>query len=244
MQCHYFKHTLYAIILTLASAATFLSCSTIGKQIDAYYPEECKTHAYMQNELPFYISRRFHNKSPVRMAIIPFASPVNVAGSSDEMPGLGMDLVRQLHGEFLRSGEVPIVEIFNRKDWPGKKEDFYSGNYGALRMARDADYDLVMVGNINPMNGLDNLSVETRIMEAESGISIWYGQSTIDSPRDLHNELKSDIWLEKRRPDRLPIKTMTNKLARCIADGVINAETVPEEQYNGSILPSSPWAWW
>ena len=100
-----------------------------------------------------------------------------------------------------------------------------------------------MVGNIEKMTNIDSMTIQTRIMEVDSGISIWYGQSTVDSNRKLHNELKSDYWLEKRRPDRVPTKAMTHKLARCIVDGVMNAETVPEVQYNDSILPSMPWNW-
>ncbi|MEZ4753593.1 MAG: hypothetical protein R3A13_04685 [Bdellovibrionota bacterium] len=225
--------------MTLASSA-ILSCTFVGRQIDDYYPEECKTRAYIQNELPFYLTRRFHKESPVRLAIIPFSAPATIAGSSNEMPGVGDYLVRDVHAEMLRTGEVPIVEIFNRKDWPGKKEEFFAGNYGALQMARDANYDLVMVGYVEQMQSLDSMTVHTRIMEADSGISIWYGQSTVNSSRRSNNELKSDFYIEKWTPNDISTKDITHKLARCVVEGVMESEPVPEVQYNDSILPSIP----
>ena len=80
------------------------------------------------------------------MAIIPFDVPEGFAQPGNESAHFGRQLASLMVQQFQASGEVKIVELFNQAHWPGKREEFFTGNHRALQLAADAGYDLVMVG--------------------------------------------------------------------------------------------------
>src|SRR4051812_36516187 len=128
-------------ILTALAGFCLCSCSFLYNR----YAESCNSHAYLQRGLYAYINSRYHYNSPVRMAIIPFSVPANISADNSERPGLGNELAWKIHAQLLATGQIPIVEVLNRQDWPNKKEEFFTGNFGAIAMAREAGYDLLMV---------------------------------------------------------------------------------------------------
>ncbi|MDC0358237.1 hypothetical protein OAO01_05415 [Oligoflexia bacterium] len=210
-------------LLTLVIIITLSGCS----YINSFYEETCNFRAYLRTPLADYLNRRYHTKAPVRMAIIPFSSQANVASHSNELPGLGNELAWKVKDEMLASGEMPIVEILNRQDWPGKKEEYFTGNFGAIAMGREAGYDLVLVGLVERMRGLDALTVQSKIIETRTGITIWNGKSTVHSDREGHDQATAGWWFSSRQPSKFHTNILIDEMALCITRSILEDEEVP-----------------
>lgn len=154
------------------------------------------------------------------MAVIPFSVPANISTFSTDRPGLGNELAWEVHARLLETQSIPIVEVLNRQDWPGKRDEFFSGNFGAISVAREAGYDLVMVGYVAPVQSLNRLSAHTKIIEVESGITLWYGETVVVSDRSWMSPLKSTIFYDNTVPNQLTTTQQAHKLAKCIAKDV------------------------
>lgn len=199
------------ILLTLVTVTT--GCAILGRHAG----ETCNTRAYARTDFESFISTRFARNSPVRVAVVPFVTQANLAARDDEQPGLGNELAWSVQRELVGSEVLPIVEVFNRQDWPGKKAEFFTGNFGALARAKDAGYDFVLVGYMDPIKRVDTWVIHTKLIEVESGISLWYGTSTINTIRKDMLEVSSTLGLTTRRPDLLYGPEMLTEAARCIA---------------------------
>ena len=211
-------------ILTLLFVLLCSGCAMIKER----YGEHCKFRAYTKTILEDFITTRYVPGSPVRMAVIPFSVQANLAGTSTERPGMGNQLAWMIQAEMLRSGIVPIVEVFNRQDWPRKKEEFFTGNFEAINMARDAGYDLLMVGFVNPVSDIEYLSAEVKIIEVESGTTIWYGSvGAMTWQQDMH-KTASYVSLEDRRPDMTYTTELMTRLSRCIVEEATSDRIAPE----------------
>ncbi len=185
------------------------------------YGESCKSHADIRQGVMDYITRRYPSGAPVRLGIIPFSVPANLTTTNNELPGLENTLTRKIYSALIDYQEIPIIEILNREDWPGKKEDFFTGNHGALKIARDAGYDLVLVGSVEPLTSLTSMTAYSKLMDTESGVTIWFGKSTVDTHRRRMQNSAAYIGLENRRPDKIFTSSMTEELARCVAKAVM-----------------------
>lgn len=210
-------------LLTQLLALTLLSGVTGCAYITRHYAEPCKSRAFIGTNLEDYISSRFDKKAPVRLAIVPYSVPANLAFTSAEHSGMGSEMAARIQSELLPTGLVPIVEVFNRQDWPAKKDEFFSGNFNALQMARDAGYDLIMVGNIQPQRTIDSFTARTKVIEVESGMTVFYGESTVATNRPGWEEARASIWLDQVTPSQLYIPEMLHELSRCIVRSVKRA---------------------
>jgi hypothetical protein len=199
------------IILTCLVGTT--SCSVLGRQVG----EWCNTRAYVRTDLPAYIDQRFTPKSPVRVGVIPFEAPANLSSKGAQFPGVGNQLAWAVHRQLLATEIFPVIEVLNREDWPRKREQFFTGNFGALRYAADAGYDMIVVGDIQPLTRLDTWTVHTKIIEVASGTTVWYGTSTVYTTRHDMYEVSSFFGLTDRRPDILYSEQLLNTVAECIA---------------------------
>ncbi len=204
----------YLTLLLLSLAA---GCSLTRH----YVMDPCNSRAYVRTVIPDYLSTRFQTNAPVRVAVVPFSVPANVAGINNEVPGLGNELAWKVHERFVDSNVFPIVEVFNRQDWPRKKEEFHTGNFGAIASARDAGYDLVFVGNVDPIRSLDELSATTKLIETESGTTIWFGKTTARSDARAMNQTLSSYYLADRVPSTLDLPGLEEDLSRCIVREVV-----------------------
>lgn len=216
---------LRAIVLTLPLMLSLSGCVYIRR----LYTEPCKNRAYVQLIVEDYLSRRFHSKAPVRVAVVPFSVPANFASMSDERPGLGNELAWQLHAKLLESGRLPVVEVFNRPDWPRKKAEFFTGNFGALSFAEQAGYDLVLVGLLEELRDTTHMSAHAKLIEVESGITVWYGKSTVESLNPSYKREGGIPWpIGTFRPDMLEPAPLVDNLTSCIVTGLLSEKPVPE----------------
>lgn len=207
------------IVLTLC-AYTLVGCSTLY-----LHEETCKSHAYVNVGLQDHISKRFDSSAPVRMAIIPFSVPANLAGGFGRI-GYHEQLAHSLHQELLRCSDLPIVEIFNRQDWPGKSQEYYTGNFGALAQAREAGYDLVMVGVVESLLPNRGLTISSKVIDVDGGITLWYGRTVIDHYTPDFRHVANVLELTERRPDLMYIQSMTDEAVRCTVRELVGPQNL------------------
>jgi hypothetical protein len=198
--------------MTLLMSVVFAAGCTYTQR----HKEVCNSRAYLKEDIESYITSRFDSGAQVRMAIIPFSTPANLSWQNPQQQGLGRELAWKFQSEFLAAGSVPIVEVMNREDWPGKREEFWTGNFGALAQAREAGYDLVMVGNVDPMKTTDSLTIYSKIIDADAGVTIWSGATTVATKKqEIDRGRFGDIIAPKIRPDLLYLDEMINLAASC-----------------------------
>jgi hypothetical protein len=107
--------------------------------------------------------------------------------------------------------------VLNRQDWPRKKEEFFTGNFGALSAARAAGYDLVLVGNVEPITRVDEYIVHSKVLDVESGITLWYGTSRVVTDRPDLLAVSSSLGLTDERPDFVHTDPLIKKAGECVA---------------------------
>jgi hypothetical protein len=213
------------IVLTL-TALFLLSCS-YAKRVQHHFKDQCKNHAYARMVIEDYISRRFDSKAPVRMGIIPYSVPANFASLGSETPGLDIQLASAVQQKIMGTGAIPIVELNNRIEWPAKKDDFFAGNHGALAFARQANYDLVLVGYVPTTDNLQEMKAFTKVIEVDSGITVYYGQSILTSSSPDFQREEPWWWFGKKMPAKLDMQYMINELSHCIVQDVLSDEPAP-----------------
>lgn len=192
----------------------------------ASYDLECKNRAYSRMVLADFLSTRFHSHAPVRLAVMPFSVPANLSAYNSERPGLGNQLAWDARAELVRAQAAPIVEVLNRYDWPGKKDEFFTGNYSALATAREAGYDLVLIGYLEPMHSLNEMVLYSKLIEVESGITVWNGQSTVSRATSLWGHTKEFLDLERRVPSSMQFEPMLELIVRCMVQGITDEDPV------------------
>lgn len=213
-----------AKILTALVTSLCLGACTF---IHSNFTEVCNSRAHVRMVLADYLSRRYASHSPVRLAIIPFSVPANLTSLSHNQPGLENELAARIHQYMLADGTLPIAEVFNRQDWPAKKDEFFTGNYGALAMAREANYDLVLVGLVDTMRSIDTMTAHAKLIEVESGITLWYATNTASSKRSNLDSIADSLWINEREPNRLYTDRIIDKLADCVVDSLVSEKPVP-----------------
>ena len=210
--------------LTLGVMVFFAGCSTLQLQTE----EDCKYRAYLRTPVDIYISKRFPKDAPVRVGILPFSVPANLSGQGDEVPGLGNELAWRVKEELLSTGILPIVEVLSRQTWPGKRAEFHTGNFEAIEMARNAGYDLVFIGNVERLTSLDSLSAQGKLIETDSGMTVWSGTSTALTNRNDRETMRPHAFFLKREPNKSYTRLLTDELAMCIRKNLMNEEVMPQ----------------
>lgn len=213
----FLRHFFRAGVILL-TATSLPGCALLERQLG----ESCNSRAYVATDIESYLMSRFNSKSPVRVAVIPFTTPANLTPRDNVAPTMGNTMAWLVQSEFLRTETFPIVEVLNRQDWPGKKDEFFTGNFGAISSARDAGYDLALVGWIEPITRLDTLTVSTKLFDLDSGITLWYGRTGVVTNRKDMEAVGAFFGLNDERPDLLYSNTLVERAARCIVNDVLN----------------------
>ena len=212
------KHLLALSLFLSVIILTFSGCALIERR----YGETCNTRAYVVTDVEGYLRTRYQRNSPVRLAIIPFTTPANLTPYDPQaVPALGNQFAWRVQAEFLRKQTFPIIEVLDRQDWPGKKDEYFTGNRGALESALNAGYDLALVGSIDQMYRADTYVVNTKLIDIESGITLWYGRHEVTTNRDEMEETSGFFGLTNQRPDLYWHNALLEKGARCIVSEVL-----------------------
>ena len=209
------------ILLTLAG------CSTMREYTRSSTQESCTAHAYLRSPVVDHIRARFPTNAPVRLAIVPFTVPENYSAPRNGVPGVGFDIARRVQARMLGEPVVPIVEVLNREDWPNKKDEFYSGNYGALSQAREAGYDLVLVGMVDAQRSMTDITSYAKLIEVESGMTLWYGRLDVGTMRDSWDSARAQFGVTDRMPNRIYFEELLEELAACVASEAFHMDPSP-----------------
>ncbi len=188
---------------------------------------------YINMGLHDYITTRYQLNQPVRAAVIPFDVPETFAPPGDNSVHFGRQLAERFIAEMHRTGELPILELFNRDQWPGKRDEFFSGNYTAIQYARDAGYDLVVVGYFEAPTNDRDLNIYTKLIDTSNGMTVWYGKTFVYSEaRDLRRSLSGSFLVTDRvvsdRREFFAFPERVELFASCTVDHMINNEPVPQ----------------
>lgn len=209
----------------LVCTAAFAGCS-----VSSWLPktEGCKIRTIVNQDLSGYLSTRYHYNQPVRLAVIPFDVPESFARPGDDTHHFGRRLAKNFQEELLQRGLPNIVELFNRENWPGKRDDFFSGNYQSIEYARNAGYDLVLLGHMQDIRDDDQMVVYTKVIDVANSVSIWSAKTTVFSrQRGINRELDM-VVKGVRQPELFPFTEQASELARCTVEEIAHGETVPE----------------
>ncbi len=212
------------LFLLVVSGALGAGCSAIR------FPEDtvgCKTHTYINLVLGDYVKQRFHSQEMMRLAIVPFDVPETFAPPGNESVHYGRELARNFQQELHKVGGVPIVELLNRDRWPGKRADFFSGNYQAVSIARAAGYDFVLVGYLDEIKDANTLSVYVKLIDTQNQITIWHDRTDVVSHARDNRKGMSRVGLAKERPELFNFPERTELLAECTVHAIHNDEPVP-----------------
>lgn len=213
-RCVIFLTVFTTVVLTSLALS---SCSYLkSRSLDS-----CKTHAFVETQIEDYLTRRFNTGAPVRMGIIPYTVPANLSGIVNQYPGLGNELARLTHAQFLNREIIPITEVVNRDDWPRKKDEFFKGNFGALSQAREAGYDLIFVGLVENLAFNKKLILSTKMIEVESGITLWYGRTIVTTDRRDYDRTADYLNFEDRDPSASHQDLLVETAASCTVKEVL-----------------------
>lgn len=116
---------------------------------------------------------------------------------------------------------VPIVQLFNVDRWPGKREEFFEGNYQAIAFARDAGFDLVIVGYLEELRNDEELVLYTKVIDTSNYVTIWSGKTVSFSRARRLNKALEQTRLLKDRPDLLDFPMRSEELTTCTLGGIL-----------------------
>ncbi len=231
-------YTSFRVTLLTITVSTFIG-GCAGQlvhtgQVNSLPPDiSCNSRAHIEGELDEFITSRYHSNMPARLGVVPFITQANLAERSSELPGLGNELTSRVQTELLTSGVVPIAEVLNRQDWPRKKEEFSTGNFGALRFARDAGYDLALVGFVQPIKSINRFISTIKILDTESNITVWSGEIVTEVYTRRATWVERWLSLRADKPSHLPTARLTEYHAKCIVRAL-------EDSYGRGRTSSAP----
>ena len=223
------------VFLTAALVLFLTGCSLTGIPGKK---EECKIRTYVDVGLLDYISSRYHSGQAPRIAIIPFEVPETFAPAGKPSINYGRELAHLFHQELLRGNELSVVEIFDRNNWPGKKAEFFTGDYTALQLARNAGYDFLILGYMEEINNESDITILTRAIDLSNNVTVWYARSTVSSNERVLRRTYS-YWsfgfLMKDQPELFAFPERSQLLIRCTVNRLL---TPPKPEIkNDSVLP-------
>lgn len=211
----------HSLILLVFSLLSVNSCSVTKLP---FRTDTCKCHTYIKTDLENYLKERFSSGSLVRMGIIPFDVQESFAPVGNDSVNFGRNLAQQFTYEIKKAEIIPIVELFNRDRWPGKREEFFTGNYQAISSARAAGYDLVLIGYLEPMKSEDEMTLYTKIIDTQNNTTIWDAKTIALSQVKNNREALNELGFKKKRPDQFDFSERTEQLVTCTVEEIKSAE--------------------
>lgn len=175
------------------------------------YDYACNIRAYISSGTEDYIKYQQYRKNSGRVAILPFDVPESFSPwLSKESEGLGRKIAYQVAGEVIRHGALPLVEIYDL-DWPGKREEFFKGNYSALQYVRNAGYDYLILGYLDLPAGTSTLRFYNKLIDVKTNVTIWYGTTTVVETLGQVDRNFAALGILNERPGLISLQPMLSK---------------------------------
>ncbi len=203
--------------MTLATIS--IGCSLIPAIFTTDYDikDSCKIRAYIYEPLWDVLSDQNDTNTPPRVGIIPFTVPANLTSTTSSTTGLGHEMAWEIHQTLLQKQGQAIFEILNREDWPGKRQEFYTGNFGGISQAYSAGYNYIIVGNLQPLASLNKASLLIKVINVASHKSVSYIEVKRWIPH-FHPYMRPPSFLDDGyEPSSYYPNRLFKPLARCAA---------------------------
>ena len=120
------------------------------------------------------------------------------------------------------------MEVFNLDRWPGKREEFFAGNYQAIEYARNAGYDIVFLGYMEEIRSDDTFTVQTKAIDTSNNVTLWSGKSVMYTRKRDLDKFLAEADLIKTRPEFFHFWERSEQLAACTVDEMLHGEVVPK----------------
>ncbi len=214
------------LILSL-TIPLLLGCSVVTKYTKKIFPtKECKIRTYTEQNLLDYLTSYDYLENQLRFGVIPFNVPETFAPPGNDNVHYGREIAKKFTLELQAKGELPIIELFNRDRWPGKREEFFTGNYKALEYGRLAGYDFVVVGYMEDIVNDNELGVYCKIIDTTNGITIWSSYTVLTSNKRFYREAAAKVTYGNipNRPDLFHFPERLDELAKCTVDKMFSEE--------------------
>jgi len=189
--------------------------------------DDCKIRTYTNFGLQSYTSKQFGTHQPVRIAVLPFEVPETFAYHTGTAGSYGAELANRVKAELVRSEEPYIVEYFSEAKWVGKKEDFFDGNYAALNVARNAGYDLIVLGYLTDITPQGLLELQTKIIDTNTAVTIFWARTALDSSPTVFSRAMMDFGYIPQNDSNLRISERSEELVRCTTRSILTSEGIP-----------------
>lgn len=209
----------------------FVLCTTLLGCVTSRVPlftDGCNLRAETNLQLQDYVSHRYGSDHPVRAAVIPFDVPESFALPGNDSEYFGRTLARKLVMELHRSAVLPIVELFNRDRWPGKREEYFTGNYRAIEQARNAGYDLVVLGYMENIQNDNSFTILTKVIDTSNQVTIWSASTEAYSLDRSWRRSLAWFPLYDDQPNKFQFPEKIDTFAQCTVSGILTAEEVPK----------------
>lgn len=197
-------------ILIFGTACSFL---------DSFETNECKNRASINVELEKYVTKRFSKKELVRFGIMPISVPANFTAKSLDNPDFGVILAQKLQSYLLSASIFSTVEMISKPEWPTKKEEFFSNNLTALSIAKNSGLDVVLLGYLTPQTNLKEMTLYTKIIDVNMGVTLFYGETTVYNSHFNENTLTT--MFKKRNPSDFNYSKLTDDLISCHSNFIL-----------------------
>lgn len=191
--------------------------------------ETCKIDTYLNAGLRHYISSQYRSKKDFRAVILPFETQEQFAYHGPESDRVGWMLARKIQTQILGTGAIPIVEFYQYGNWPGKKNDFFNGNYIAQEFARNAGYDLLIVGYLEPIVHKDQLVLHTKAIDPATSVTLWNARATVSSYMQGINDSLARARLDTQQREMFYFPEKFEELTQCTTRS-LTSEEEPETE--------------
>ncbi|MCB0328762.1 MAG: hypothetical protein KDD70_03840, partial [Bdellovibrionales bacterium] len=94
---------------------------------------------------------------------------------------------------------------------------------------RDAGYDLVLVGVIENPRSIDEISAFSKLIEVESGITVWNGRSSVSTNRNTRKKTFPSSWWSDNTTSLPQTNLLLEELASCLTNNVLHEDPSPED---------------
>lgn len=213
---HYPRYLLSSLLGAVLLMAP--GCSLLPTEI---IQSPCKTRAFTLESKESARDNTLANQQDSRLGIFAFDVPANLAAAIPDRGDSGVYLAARVQQQLMGGRLIGIVEVVPLYDWPGKREEFLRGNFGALTLGKDAGYDLVLVGAVQPQRRSNELSALIKVIDIRNHVTLEYFESSF-------TEIPTTSMLPNRlRPEEMPPDTthsLLDGLSSCIADHLKGSE--------------------
>jgi len=159
--------------------------------------------------------------------ILPFVVPENFAQPGADVPNVGRELAVEFAAQFRGAGAIPVVEMYNVDRWPGRREDFATGNYQALQLARNAGFDFLVVGYLEDLKGDDFFNIQVKLIDVSNNITLHHSLLRAYSRDRLWSREFGRSWFVQEHPNNYSFPEIIDESARCGVEAMMSDEQTP-----------------